>query len=136
MIRVMLMAWLWLCLDSYESNAKPLYTIIGKITGIDKQSIPFAWVGLYAVKDSSLIKVTACDDQGVFNLEFETLNPEAYYIKVSMTFYENYYSSPFSFINSTDPIDLGSIQMNERNQSMNEITVTASKPFIERKSDR
>jgi len=136
MIRVMLMAWLWLCLDSYESTAKPLYTIIGKITGIDKQSIPFAWVGLYAVKDSSLIKVTACDDQGVFNLEFETLNPEAYYIKVSMTFYENYYSNAFSFINSTEPIDLGSIQMNERNQSINEITVTASKPFIERKSDR
>lgn len=134
MIRVMLVAWL--CLGVFEMIAKPVYTITGKVIGIDKQSLPFALVGLYAVKDSSLIKLTSCDDQGQFNLEFETVNPEVYYIKVSMHFYLNYYSGSISFTNSIDPIDLGNLQMNESTEAMKEITVTATKPFIERKSDR
>ncbi len=136
MIRVMLIAWLWLCLSLNSSFSKPLASIKGKVIGIENQAIPFVIVALYAAKDSSLVKVTACDDQGLFFLEFDAAQDASYYLKLSMHFYEPYFSEPHNFSNPFESKDLGTIQLLESKQALNEITVSSNKPFIERKADR
>lgn len=108
--------------------------ITGKvIDGGNQAIIDAATVSLYALKDSSLVKVNLTDKQG--NFAFENIKPGKYFLLATSTGHLKSYSQSLEVINNT-PVSAGTLQLKEAGKTLAEVTVAIKKPFIERKIDR
>jgi iron complex outermembrane receptor protein len=111
----------------------------GKVTGIikdggDKKVIIAATVSLLKAKDSSLVKVAVTDSAG--NFSFENVKEGSYIVSASSTGHLKVYSNSFALNSAENSKELGVLQLKEDNKTLSAVTVTAKKPFIERKLDR
>lgn len=108
----------------------------GKITGTlsGKKELTGTVISLLKAKDSVLIKTTLSEADGSF--EFIQLKEGAYIISVSHIGYTKYYSEPVTISSVNNSIQLQSIILTEAIKDLQEIKVTAKKPFVERKIDR
>ncbi|MBK8482897.1 MAG: TonB-dependent receptor [Saprospiraceae bacterium] len=136
MYRFMLLACLWLSLGSAYGFPKPFYRLLGNVVDAESNPMPFAVVVLFSMKDSAMVKTEVCDESGHFVFEIEPNVQQAYYLNVSMVFYESYFSSPIELNAEQSQINLGTIKLKSSSNNLNEITIHGKKPFIERKSDR
>lgn len=112
----------------------PVGSISGKITdGGDQKIIDAATVSLYNAPDSSLVKISITDKSG--NFEFQNISAGKYYLLASSIGHLSTYSS---LINLKDgqAFNAGVLKLNNEIKTLKGITVTAKKPFIERKIDR
>jgi len=94
--------------------------------------VVYANVMLYNATDSSLVKFTYSDDNGLF--QFEQLSNGDFYIDVTFVGLDNYRSKSFSI--QKEDIDLGIITMINAGKQLEEVTVTAKKPLMEVKPDK
>lgn len=121
-----------LLLIVYESGKAQTGIIKGKVVGIVDSAAPV--VNLLLAKDSSIIKVAVCDAEGGFVFDF--LKEGHYLIGVSHIGYLP--SALVSAVVSANKqsIILADIQLTKAITDLQEVTVTARKPFVQQKIDR
>lgn len=93
-----------------------------------------ATVELLKVKDSSLMKVALSDKSGV--AEFENIPFGGYLLKASMSGRAIQYTSSFVLSSDQSQVTVSKILLQPDTKQLNNVTVTARKPFIQKLSDR
>ena len=111
----------------------------GKITGNIKDGgnqkiIDAASVSLLNSKDSSLVKVAVADKDG--NFVFEGVKDGSYLVSATSVGHTKVYSPSFAISPAASAKQLETLQLVPAEKSLSAVTVTAKKPFIERKLDR
>ena len=124
----------FLMILSMASKAQtPDGSISGRITdGGDQKIIDAATVSLYKASDSSLVKISIADKEG--NFDFQHVAAGKYYLLATSIGHLATYSS--TIIVADKNINAGVLKLNNEIKTLKGITVTAKKPFIERKIDR
>ncbi len=107
-------------------------TLDGKVLDEAGKPIPFVTVGLMAAQDSTLVKATAADQQGVY--AFEELPSGRYLVKTSAVGYHEHFTAYFELADSRK--SLHNIIMAVAINELDEVLIAAKKPFIEQKIDR
>ncbi len=107
-------------------------TLKGQVLDQDQKPLPFANIALHKAKDSVLVKVVVTEDNG--NFEFENLPPNTYYLAISYIGFKKYTSSPLELV-AAQTLQLPPVALTPES-TLQEVTVTYTKPFAERKIDR
>jgi len=112
----------------------PAASISGKITdGGDQKIIDAASVSLFEGSDSSLVKINITDKAG--NFEFQNVLPGKYYLLATSIGHLSTYS-PMINVQAGKSVSIGELKLTPEIKTLKGVTVTAKKPFIERKIDR
>lgn len=111
----------------------------GKINGkvLNKESnlaIEQVNISLHKFLDSSLVKVTAGNEQGDF--KFEGIAEGRYFIKVSHVNFQPYFSSSLQIDGNNFVFEMGNILLSNKSENLGSAIVQSYKPFIEKKADR
>ena len=109
-------------------------SIFGFVKDSTDQAVDVATVSLFRTSDSTLIKAELTDVDGKF--EFVEIPEGTYYLVVILLGYEPYKSDVFTLSAGETEITIPSIQLKSDGVELDEISVVAQKPFIERRSDR
>ncbi len=121
---------LLLCSAGLQAQTK----IFGRVLLEDDRPASQATVSLLRQKDSSTLKLAIPDDKGGY--EFDNLLAGRYLIAVSFTGYQKFYSSELLVDGIALTKEITDIRLQVQPSSLNEVTVQARKPFLERKLDR
>ncbi len=110
----------------------------GKITGMIKDGdnpkvIEAATISLLNAKDSSLVKATYSEKNGVFL--FEGVKPGKYLVMASSIGHNKSWSKPIA-IAATTEINVGTLQLVAADKSLKGVTVVARKSLIEHRADK
>ena len=109
-----------------------------KVTGtvLDENSValPFANVLLLNSSDSTLVKASASDMDGKF--EIKDLKFGSYLFKLSMVGYTDFYTPKFQLSTDTPDFNLQPLMLARLTSELAEVTVKVKKPFIEQQIDR
>src|SRR5437868_644519 len=105
----------------------------GKVTGSIKdgpqKNLQYATISLLRAKDSSSIKFSVTNKDGVF--EFTDLQEGKYLVSVTLVGYEKAFSNSFEVSTNNAEVALGTIVLTEAiAKGLSNVTVTAKKPFI------
>lgn len=103
----------------------------GKIVDASNETLPHANVLVLDKQDSSLVMGGITNMEGDFHLNFKTDQPV--FLAVRFVGSQDY---NVDLPNHHTSIDLGAVVLNERSQSLGEITVSAKRALFERKIDR
>lgn len=106
------------------------------LTVLNEQHTPMegATVELLRQKDSVLVKTAISDKIGV--VEIDGITPSAYLVRTTAVGFNNTYSKAFD-IKKGETVTLPSIHLSVRtDKEIQEVTVSARKPFIQRLNDR
>jgi iron complex outermembrane receptor protein len=106
--------------------------IIGSIYDEQGKGLALTTVSLLKTKDSSLVKVSLSDQSGQY--QFLNINDGNYFVAASSVGYSKKNSQAFE-VNGTD-ISVPSVALKQVPNNMNNVTVTAKKPFIETRLDK
>ena len=105
--------------------------ISGTLKSALEEPIPYAAVTINSPLDSSLVKATISNEQGVFILK--GMLPSEYLFKVSVLGYADYKRK----INYTGgDLELKPIILTESTQNLEEVTVVAEKPMVQVLADK
>jgi hypothetical protein len=111
---------------------------IGKISGIitdeSQRPIQSASVSLLRAKDSSLVKIAVTDKEGKY--EFEKILEGKFLLSVSSIGFQKRFGQALEITADNAAFKAESIRLAAESRSMEGITVTAKKPFIESKIDK
>ncbi|MEO6633328.1 MAG: carboxypeptidase-like regulatory domain-containing protein, partial [Mucilaginibacter sp.] len=117
--------------------AQPSKSSSAKITGtlLDDKSKPmdFATVSLLKAADSSIVKGTLSNDAGAY--AFDRVANGTYIIKATVVGYQKTTSKPFT-VNDGATVTVPQLVMQQVSHALNAVTISATKPLIERKVDR
>lgn len=105
------------------------FSIQGTIIDEQQNPVAYANVVLLNFSDSSFIQGAVSDSVGYFS--FQRIASQHYFIKVQYIGYETYYSEPFE--NNTESIQ---ITLKASVATLGEVSITATKPFIEQHLDK
>jgi iron complex outermembrane receptor protein len=114
-------------------NNQPAVKISGSLLDEQGKPLDYATVSLLKAQDSSIVKGTLSGQAG--NYFFERINPGSYMIKATVVGYEKAVSKPFTVTNGSD-LTVPVLKLAPGSRSLNTVTITSSKPLIERKIDR
>ncbi|MET4137996.1 TonB-dependent receptor [Pedobacter sp. UYP1] len=106
-----------------------------KINGIvqdNQQNLPAATVLLYTAGDSVLVTTAMTDLDGKFSF---LAVPDKYYITCSSIGYYKVKTAVFQ-LSGNSAFQLPAITLREHSKKLGEISITASKPVLERKADK
>ena len=92
-----------------------------------------AVVSLLKAKDSSVAKTTLCEKGG--NYEFTNVKAGNYLVSISHVGYTRFYSSVIT-IGADQGVQVPLITLQTASKELQEIKITAKKPFVERRIDR
>lgn len=112
--------------------------VAGKINGnvIDGQKKPLEYVTIILLKaqDSSLVKSAFTDLDGKF--VYENIVDGEYLVSAMMMGYKKTFSKAFTVNETNRQIIIDPIKLIAESKLINEVSVVAQKPFIERKMDK
>jgi outer membrane receptor protein involved in Fe transport len=108
--------------------------VSGSLLDPQGQPIAAANVLLLAASDSTLIFSMLSGDQGEF--QFNNLNTGQYLLGFYMIGFEKSYSTAFDIKQAAPELLLGNLVLQERSSILEEVSVIAKRPFLERKIDR
>jgi hypothetical protein len=103
-----------------------------KVTDAKGQPLPYTNVLLKQTKDSVLVKGELSDNSG--NASFDKINNGKYFVEASLMGYGSAFSPIFSVDATNKSIQLQPLTLHEVTKSLSGVTVTAQKPFIERRN--
>ncbi len=114
----------------YNIKAQSSYTISGSIQESERVPIAFANVLLFKASDTTLVKGTLAQEDGLYKLE--NVSSGKYLVQGSMIGYKSTYSKPFdlNFDYKVETIVLSGFE------ALDEVTVVATKQLFEQKVDR
>ena len=111
---------------------------IGKISGVitDESQKPLqsVSVSLLHAKDSSLVKLAVTNKEGKY--EFENINEGKFLLAVSSVGFQKKFGQSLEITAVNSSFNAATISLSAAAKSMQEVTVTAKKPFIETKLDK
>src|SRR6186997_1725536 len=111
---------------------------IGKISGVvtDESQKPLqsVSVSLLRAKDSSLVKIAVTNKEGKY--EFENINEGKFLLLVSSVGFQKNFGQSLEITSENSTFIAEAIKLSADAKSMQEVTVTAKKPFIETKIDK
>ena len=109
----------------------------GKVSGsiISKnEKISGATISLLRGKDSSVVKLSVANKEGVF--AFEQIKDGKYLVSVTATGHQKSYSNIFELNAEQQTVQIPAINLNPVSKSLSDVAVTARRPLIEQKIDR
>ncbi len=110
----------------------------GKISGIIQDAagkpLQSVSVSLLKAKDSSLVKIAVTGKEGAY--DFESIAEGSYFVTVSLIGYEKSESKVFDLSASNNAIQVAALQVTTAAKGLDEVVVTAKRPFIETKIDK
>lgn len=115
--------------NSYAQQINGKVTI--KITEHNGKPLPFTSVLLRQVKDSLLVKGELSSAEGTST--FEKIGAGTYFIQASLMGYTTVNTTSFSIDAAHQQIQLPAITLSPSTKTLQGVTVSAQKPFIERK---
>ncbi|MDR2773263.1 MAG: outer membrane beta-barrel protein [Tannerella sp.] len=96
----------------------------------DSSAVAYATVALMTAADSSIVTGVTTGEDGQFKME--NVKPGDYLVRISFIGYETAYRNA----GVPQQSDLGEILLNESANRLNEVVVTAGRPFVEQRIDR
>ena len=102
----------------------------GKVRDDKNNAIPFASVFLMRSSDSTLVKGTSADENGLFQIE--NIDKGLYLLRASYIGW----SSKSTVLDISKDITIGAIIIAQKAEELDEVVVTSSRPQVERKVDR
>ncbi len=108
-------------------------SIIGKVADENKKPLDFATVSLLKATDSASIKSSITDSTGSY--QFEKIEAGDYVVKISFSGYKKSTSKVIS-VTANNMTVVPVIVLSTDSKTLKEVTITARKPFIERKADK
>lgn len=105
-------------------------SVTGKVVDEQGSPIPFANVILMTKMDSTVVKGTSTDDNGVFSLN--AFGSDTYNFRISYIGYKEV--SKEIFVDKD--IDLGIITLQEETQNLDEVSLVYKKPTFKKEADR
>lgn len=109
-------------------------SISGAVVDLLDRPIDAATVNLVNSADSALIKAELSGADGRY--QFSGIKPGVYRVAVSMIGFERFMSDPLEARTDGFTVDFPTIRLRESAAALKEVTVTAQKPFLERRNDR
>ncbi|MEA5139631.1 TonB-dependent receptor domain-containing protein [Arcicella rigui] len=106
--------------------------VSGKVLDEKKQAAPFATIALLSAKDSSMVKANLTDADG--NYTFDAVKNGKYLMAASMVGYNRLLSPTFVVENKA--VQVPTLQLVASSKQLDEVTVTAQKPFLEQRIDK
>ncbi len=122
---------LLLCHFVIELSAQA--TISGKLQDANAEPVLFANVALFAQTDSSLVKVEATDEHGVFRLQ--NIGAGQYFIKATFVGYPELVKGNVR-VSEDENVDLGTLTFASSSIDLDEATVTAKRVMVVVEPDR
>lgn len=120
---------------SFSSQAQTkTATITGSVVDGSQKTLESATISLVKASDSTVVKFSVADKSGRFN--FQDIAAGQYRVLVSAVGHDKVYSDVIEVNDAKTSISLKALQLVPQAKAMNEITVTAKRPFIEQKIDR
>lgn len=108
-------------------------SISGTVSDEAKKPLDGATLVLLAAKDSTVISTSLAKADGSF--AFQNLKNNTYIIKATYMGYKNYVSSPVT-ASQQKPVNLPSFILSPIGKTLNEVSVTAKKSYVQQKIDR
>jgi len=108
--------------------------VSGELLDEQGKPMPYATASLLNAQDSSIVKGVITNENGVYT--FDHIKTGKYIIKASNVGYEKVVSQPIVVADNASNITVPRLKMQPNNRSLSTVSITASKPLIERKVDR
>ncbi len=112
-----------------QGNAQ--VTVSGRAISTDKKKMEYTSVGLHKASDSSSVAQVMAGSDGRF--VFKDVPANNYYLTLSKV---GYLLKTLSFKAEQQPVDLNTIELELKGILLQGAVVTATKPFLEQKSDK
>ncbi|RYU89407.1 TonB-dependent receptor [Mucilaginibacter terrigena] len=128
---------LFILLTAASVNAqqtKPTASVSGLLHNEQEKPLDYATVTLLRAKDSSVVKGTLTNDAG--NYLIDRVTAGKYIIKATNVGYQPTFSAAFEVSAAQPAVNAPLIKMRQSSRTLQGVTVTSSKPLIERKLDR
>ncbi len=109
-------------------------SVSGTITNADYKPVEAATIQLLKAVDKSLVKVALTDKAGSF--VFEKLAEGKYLVSITAVGFAKKITEPVEVTAANSKVDVAKVQLTNQTKGLGEVTVVASKPFIEQKLDR
>ncbi|MEL7271506.1 MAG: carboxypeptidase-like regulatory domain-containing protein, partial [Bacteroidota bacterium] len=125
------MKHVFFALFSFFTLCTSAQTIKGKLTNATDAPVPYAAVTLSSPLDSSLVKATISNEEGIYVLK--DLQPSEYLFKVNVLGYADLERK----INyESGDLDMGTLVLTEVTENLAEVTVVAEKPMVQVMADK
>ena len=118
----------------FGQTAKQQANVSGALLNEQGKPLDYATVSLLKAPDSTVVKGTLSNDNGVYN--FDHLSPGTYIIKATVVGYDKSTSGIFTIDDTHISIKVPVIKLQPVSNTLKTVTITSSKPLIERKLDR
>ena len=112
--------------------AQSSYTITGRVIITSTSFAEGATISLLQRSDSSSVKSTVCNNQGVF--ELKGIIPGNYIVSINKLGYKKVYSSLIRVVNTN--IHLPDVSLLPATNDLKEVTITAKRDYIEVRPDK
>lgn len=121
-------------LTSTSAFAAKQGTVSGMVLDEQNKPVDYATIGLFRTSDSTLVKTAMSQPDGKF--QFTAVAVGTYFIKANMMGYFAHKSNPFTVSDNNLNINLADIKLKVEGKMLNAVSITATKPLIERKTDK
>jgi iron complex outermembrane receptor protein len=120
---------------SFAQGGKPGGAkVSGSLLNEQGKPMDYATVSLIRAADSTVVKGALSNDNGVYT--FDNIRSGKYLVKASVVGYQKAVTTPFTVPESAGTITAPALSMRAGSTELKGVTITASKPLIERKIDR
>jgi hypothetical protein len=118
----------------FAQTAKPEAKITGSLLDEQGKPMDYATVSLLKAKDSAVVKGTLSNETGAYT--FDHVSAGGYIVKATVVGYDKAVSKAFTIATGSTNFTVPVLKIQSASQALKTVTVTASKPLIERKLDR
>lgn len=125
---------LFLTTTAFATQPAKLGSISGIIVDGQAKPIDYVTVGLFKKTDSSLVKTALTAPDGKY--EFVNIQPGTYYIKATIMGYTPYKGTFFTLKEPDLQMKLPNIEMTSMTSTLKTVNISATKPLIERRTDK
>lgn len=108
--------------------------VSGSLVNDQGKPLDYASVSIIKATDSTVVKGALSNDNGVYT--FEKIPAGKYLVKATIVGYVKAVSKPFTVTEGSTKVEVPVLNMQPGNTTLKTVTVTATKPLIERKIDR
>ena len=108
--------------------------VSGSLLNEQGKPMDYATVSLIKATDSTLVKGALSNDNGIYT--FDHITAGKYLVRATVVGYQKAISTPFTVTENATTVTAPALSMRTGSTELKGVTITATKPLIERKIDR